>query len=109
MSRRRVDRPAANDEDAKCLSQQTFLLGEFRERAGYESPPVRRRTVVHGHCHHNAIFGMGSDEAVLAKLGLDFELLDAGCCGIADAFGFVKKHYNVSIACGAAADRARRR
>ena len=105
MSRRRVDRPAANDEDAKCLSQRTFLLGEFRERAGYESPPVR--TVVHG--HHKAIFGMGSDEAVLAKLGLDFELLDAGCCGIADAFGFVKKHYNVSIACGAAADRARRR
>jgi len=64
MSRRRVDRPAANDEDAKCLSQQTFLLGEFRERAGYESPPVR--TVVHG--HHKAIFGMGSDEAVLAKV-----------------------------------------
>jgi len=42
---------------------------------------------------------MGSDEAVLAKLGLDFELLDAGCCGIAGAFGFVKKHYNVSIDC----------
>ena len=34
------------------------------------------------------------------RFGLDFELLDAGCCGIAGAFGFVKKHYNVSIACG---------
>lgn len=45
-SRRRVDRPAANDEDAKCLSQRTFLLGEFRERAALRvaasSAPHRR-------------------------------------------------------------------
>ena len=66
-----------------------------RYEVAASSAPHRRPR----HCHRNAIFGMGSDEAVFAKLGLDFELLDAGCCGIAGAFGFVKKHYNVSIDC----------
>ncbi len=37
--------------------------------------------------------GMDSDEIVLSKLGLDFETLDAGCCGMAGSFGFEKDHY----------------
>jgi hypothetical protein len=56
--------------------------------------------VVHGHCHHKAIMRMGTEEAVLRKLGLDYELLDSGCCGMAGAFGFEKDHYDVSIKCG---------
>ncbi len=28
------------------------------------------------------------------------KLLDAGCCGMAGAFGFEREHYDVSIACG---------
>ena len=41
---------------------------------------------------------------MLEKLGLDYELLDSGCCGMAGAFGFEKgdngDHYDVSIKCG---------
>jgi hypothetical protein len=37
---------------------------------------------------------------VLKKLGLDYQLLDSGCCGMAGAFGFEKAHYDVSIKCG---------
>ena len=33
-------------------------------------------------------------------MGLDFELLDSGCCGMAGAFGFEKDHYDVSIKAG---------
>ena len=33
-------------------------------------------------------------------MGLDLDLPDAGCCGMAGAFGFEKAHYDVSIACG---------
>ena len=43
---------------------------------------------------------MTSEERVLRRLGLDYEVLDSGCCGMAGAFGFEKEHYEVSIACG---------
>jgi hypothetical protein len=43
---------------------------------------------------------MKSEEALLKKLGLDFAILDSGCCGMAGAFGFEKDHYDVSIKCG---------
>ena len=82
------------------LSRQTYLLSEFLEQEGYEPPPLRRKALVHGHCHHKAIMHMDAEVAILKKLELDYELLDSGCCGMAGAFGFEKHHYDVSIACG---------
>ena len=43
---------------------------------------------------------MDARRAVLAAMGLDYELLDSGCCGMAGAFGFERGHYDVSVACG---------
>ncbi|MBI4493924.1 MAG: FAD-binding oxidoreductase [Chloroflexi bacterium] len=91
-----------NDEDAKRLSRQTFLLSEFLEQQapGYQPPRLERRAVVHGHCHHKAIMKMDAEEAVLAKMGLDYQVLDAGCCGMAGAFGFERAHYEVGLRAG---------
>jgi Fe-S oxidoreductase len=91
-----------NDEEAKRLSQQTFLLSEFLEKQvqHYRLPQLHHKAVVHGHCHHKAIMGMKDEEAVLSKLGLDYTVLDSGCCGMAGAFGFEKDHYDVSIKVG---------
>jgi hypothetical protein len=61
---------------------------------------LQRRAVVHMHCHHKAILRTGPEEAVLKKLGLDYKVLDSGCCGMAGSFGFEKDHYEVSIASG---------
>jgi Fe-S oxidoreductase len=36
---------------------------------------------------------------VLAALGVEAEVLDSGCCGLAGNFGFEKGHYEVSQAC----------
>jgi Fe-S oxidoreductase len=56
---------------------------------------------VHGHCHQKAILGMDGERDVLAGMGLDAEILDAGCCGMAGAFGFeAGEKYEVSIRCG---------
>ena len=41
-----------------------------------------------------------AENAVLQKLGLDYELLDSGCCGMAGSFGFEAEHYDVSVAVG---------
>ena len=91
-----------DDADAGRLARQTFLLSEFLETevADYQPPKLRRQAVVHGHCHHKALMTMRDEERMLAKLGLDFEILDAGCCGMAGAFGFEEDHYDVSIKVG---------
>ncbi len=91
-----------NDENARRLKKQTFLLSEFLERKveNYQPPTLHRKAVVHGHCHHKALMRMGTEEAVLKKLGLDYQLLDSGCCGMAGSFGFEKEHYDLSIKCG---------
>jgi FAD/FMN-containing dehydrogenase/Fe-S oxidoreductase len=88
------------DERARRLSKQSFLLSEFLEKAGFDPPKLRRKAVVHGHCHHKAVMTMRDEEAQLAKTGLDCKLLDAGCCGMAGVFGFQKEHYGMSMEIG---------
>jgi hypothetical protein len=36
----------------------------------------------------------------LQELGLDVEVLDSGCCGMAGSFGFEADHYDLSVAVG---------
>jgi Fe-S oxidoreductase len=44
---------------------------------------------------------MGDEEKVLRGLGLDVEVLDSGCCGMAGSFGFeAGERYEVSMKCG---------
>ena len=90
------------NEQAIRLSQQTFTFAEFFKRFApeYEPPKLTRRALLHGHCHHKSIMKLDCDTELLERLGLDFEVLDSGCCGMAGAFGFEKNHYDVSVACG---------
>jgi hypothetical protein len=55
---------------------------------------------VQKHCHHEHVMKFDAENAVLRKLGLDYELLDSGCCGMAGSFGFEAEHYDVSVAVG---------
>jgi FAD/FMN-containing dehydrogenase/Fe-S oxidoreductase len=91
-----------HDEDAKRLSLQTLTLAEFLEAHArdWDMPKLSRRAIVHGHCHHKAVMGMSAEEATLERLGLDFELLDSGCCGVAGSFGYEADHYDLSVKIG---------
>ncbi|HME01327.1 MAG TPA: FAD-binding and (Fe-S)-binding domain-containing protein [Terriglobia bacterium] len=90
------------DEDASRLSKQTFLLSEFLARyaPAWQPPRLGHKAIVHGHCHHKAVMGLEDEQQVLAKLGLDFNTLDSGCCGMAGGFGFEKEHYEISLRIG---------
>jgi FAD/FMN-containing dehydrogenase/Fe-S oxidoreductase len=90
------------DEDAMRLARQTFTLAEFLQQKapGFQYPTLRRRAIVHGHCHHKAIMTMGADGRVLDAIGLDYDMLDSGCCGMAGSFGFEREHYDVSMRVG---------
>ena len=43
---------------------------------------------------------MNGEHDVLKEAGLDYELLDSGCCGLAGSFGFEPHKYDVSVAAG---------
>jgi FAD/FMN-containing dehydrogenase/Fe-S oxidoreductase len=88
------------DEDAKRLSKQTFVLSEFLENSGYSPPALTRTAVVQGHCHHKAVLKMDAEQSLMSKLGLNYQLLDDGCCGMAGSFGFEQEKFDVSIAVG---------
>jgi FAD/FMN-containing dehydrogenase/Fe-S oxidoreductase len=90
------------DEDARRLHENTFILSEFLEKKApdFEVPKLRRKAVVHKHCHHDHIMKFQDEVNVLKRMGLDFELLDSGCCGMAGSFGFEAGHYDVSVAVG---------
>jgi FAD/FMN-containing dehydrogenase/Fe-S oxidoreductase len=88
------------DAAARRLSAQTFFLAEFLEREGYEPPTLSRTAVVHGHCHHKSLLKMTDVEDLLGRVGLDFETLDSGCCGLAGSFGYEADHYDISMRIG---------
>ncbi|MGN6815862.1 MAG: FAD-binding and (Fe-S)-binding domain-containing protein [Solirubrobacterales bacterium] len=87
-----------HDEDAKRLSLQTLTLAELLQRhaPGWEAPHLQGRALVHGHCHQEAVMGMEAEKELYERLGLDFEILDSGCCGLAGSFGFEKGHDRIS-------------
>jgi FAD/FMN-containing dehydrogenase/Fe-S oxidoreductase len=90
-----------DDPDALRLRAQTFLLSELLERYApdFRWPALDRSAVVHGHCHQTSLMGMSAELSLLEKAGVDVVMPDAGCCGMAGAFGFERDHYDVSVKC----------
>jgi len=90
------------DPYAIKLSKATMTLSEFIVAEGerFRLPELRRKAVVQGHCHHNAIMRFEKEEAVMKKLGLELDHPDSGCCGMAGAFGFEEKNYEISMRLG---------
>jgi Fe-S oxidoreductase/FAD/FMN-containing dehydrogenase len=87
------------EEDARRLSEQTFLLSELLEKRApdFRFPAVSGKALVQAHCQQKAVLTMDAEESLLRRLGLDVEVLDAGCCGMAGSFGFEKDHYDISV------------
>jgi Fe-S oxidoreductase len=91
------------DEDAKRLKHLTCSLGELlaREAPDFAPPPLRRKALLHLHCHQKATSDTDCDRRVLERLGVDVEVLDSGCCGLAGSFGYeAGEKYDVSVKAG---------
>jgi FAD/FMN-containing dehydrogenase/Fe-S oxidoreductase len=92
-----------NDHDARRLSENAFMFSEFlvKKATHWEPPQLKRRALLHGHCHQTTVIGMEWDQKLLDRMGLDYEYLkDAGCCGMAGSFGFEQEKYDVSVKVG---------
>jgi Fe-S oxidoreductase len=89
--------------DAQRLKSQSYVLSEFLARhAPHFAPPRLERTaLVQPHCHHHAVMGFDAETELLAAMGLDAQMPDAGCCGMAGSFGYESgERYRVSMAAG---------
>ncbi len=91
-----------NDARAKKLSGQVWLLSDWLTAKAPEWAKGRlagARILVHGHCHHKAVFGGSRSEVALLKsAGATVEPIQAGCCGMAGPFGFEANKFDVSMA-----------
>ncbi|HLH78010.1 MAG TPA: FAD-linked oxidase C-terminal domain-containing protein [Candidatus Binataceae bacterium] len=88
---------------AKKLAKSSLLFDEFltRHAPGLPLPEISAQALLHGHCHQKALAHMEGEVAILKRIpGLQLEVLDAGCCGMAGAFGYAQEHYEVSRAIG---------
>jgi FAD/FMN-containing dehydrogenase/Fe-S oxidoreductase len=96
-----------NDQDAKRLSDNVYLLADFlKKHAPDYRPPMLhgRKALLHKHCHHKSELKHRPDtegEFLKEKLRLEFDEPETGCCGMAGAFGYEPgEHYDVSTKCG---------
>ncbi|MGC9671173.1 FAD-binding and (Fe-S)-binding domain-containing protein [Planosporangium sp. 12N6] len=98
--------------DIERLAAQTKTLAELlTERAPEFTPTLpgadgpghhgggRPKAIVQTHCHQHAIMGFDADADLMARIGLDAEVLESGCCGLAGNFGMTPNHRDVSLAC----------
>jgi Fe-S oxidoreductase len=91
-----------NDARAEKLSRQIWLLADWLAAKAPDWVEGRlegRQVMVHGHCHHKAVFGGPKSEiALLMKAGAQVEMIETTCCGMAGPFGFEADKIEVSKA-----------
>ena len=94
-------------EAARVVADQALLFEEFLAREARDGrlealktrlQPLDKRVLLHGHCHQKA-FGAVSPVLDVLKLipGIEPELIESSCCGMAGSFGYEAAHYDVSM------------
>jgi Fe-S oxidoreductase len=99
------------EEEAGTLALNALLFEEFLAREAEAGrlalkfkPLAEAKALLHGHCHQKAFGAMGAVERALRLVpGLEVETIESSCCGMAGAFGYDAKHYDVSMKMGEAA------
>ena len=92
-------------DSSQRLGERALLVEEFlarEHRAGRLRLPLtalpEKRALLHGHCHQKAFDALAPAREVLQLIpGLDVELVDSSCCGMAGSFGYEAEHYDVSM------------
>jgi len=91
-----------NDPRAQKMSGQVWLLADWLAAKAPEFGTGKlagAHILLHGHCHHKAVFGGPANEiALLRQAGAKVEAIQSSCCGMAGPFGFEADKFEVSKA-----------
>ncbi|MFD0776781.1 (Fe-S)-binding protein, partial [Streptomonospora algeriensis] len=84
------------------VAASVYTLSEFLDSYApdWEPPQVDAKAISQVHCHQHAVIGFDADRKLMERAGIDGDVLDSGCCGLAGNFGFEAEHYDVSTAVG---------
>ena len=90
-----------DEQQAIKLSKHTISLEHFVADWLVAHPEVKLPSklsnhYLFGHCHSKALEGMEYLETIFERVEGEAQVIDAGCCGMAGAFGFEKEHYDFS-------------
>ena len=91
--------------DSAALALNAMLFEEFLAReqdAGRLKLDLKalpqKKALLHGHCHQKAFDVMPSVQKALKLVpGLEVEVIESSCCGMAGSFGYEAGHYDVSM------------
>jgi Fe-S oxidoreductase len=82
---------------AKVIAARCLTFEECLEQRPLSLRGGPRKVLVQGHCHQRSLVGMAAAVRLLRRIpGAEVVDLDAGCCGMAGAFGYEREHYEVS-------------
>jgi Fe-S oxidoreductase len=92
---------------AQSVAKQAFLFEEFLAREAQagrldtlkaQLRPLQKQVLLHGHCHQKAFAAVSPIVEVLKLIpGVQPELIESSCCGMAGSFGYEASHYDVSM------------
>jgi Fe-S oxidoreductase len=92
---------------AQQVAERSMLFEEFVEaecaagRARLNLARGPSQVILHGHCHQKSMGKVAPAKALLSRIPAATVVdLDAGCCGMAGSFGYVREHFDVSRAIG---------
>jgi FAD/FMN-containing dehydrogenase/Fe-S oxidoreductase len=94
-------------EKARVVARQSVLFEEYLDRevesgrATLSLRPGPSQVMLHVHCHQRSM-GLAAPAARLLSRVPSAKVVDleAGCCGMAGSFGYMRNHYEVSRAIG---------
>jgi Fe-S oxidoreductase len=108
--------------DVKSIADRALMIDEFLVRPGDDgqsrilrianllgSPDNNAQQVLlHGHCYQKSQspakdgypIGEHATVELLERVGYEVKMVDAGCCGMAGAFGYEAEHFDLSMSIG---------
>ncbi len=111
-----------NQKEVEAIASRAQMLDEYliRPRNDDQSRSLRiaelingsnnhpQEVLLHGHCYQKTQkpasdgYPVGEQATIelLNEVGYKVELIDAGCCGMAGAFGYEAEHFDLSMAIG---------
>ncbi len=83
---------------AAFLAEEVLAADRAEGRIQIDFAPLPgERVLLHGHCHQKAAGAFGAVEACLAAIpGLEVEVVDTACCGMAGSFGYQAETVDLS-------------
>lgn len=90
------DLPDLMEDEAlgRRIAGRIFMIDDFLHRQKCPLRPKYPKMLIHGHCHQKSLFGIEG----LRRLLPAAKVIEAGCCGMAGAFGY--EHRDLSLKIG---------